>query len=411
MNTLAGRDTLIAEAAAFDNDRYTPRVDVTAILESLLLFNSYILQSARLTELPVLIRQVGFDNMLLLLESNSFNIHCDATVLAQTGQTATEARQEKGLLPWSSYSFYRFGVRDREEFLVQCLAKVRSMTDLTAEQFDRLETAVRMRLVPVDDQAGSLRLETFRQDLRRNIPTISDAVAISLTDKMQYQVRPSDFTIRIHPLDESDFRVESDIGTRMGFDAQVTHLLIERALLSVSELNKRVECMQTYDALTGFRHQDLPLFESKIDFLIREIDPTAQARRLRRVIALTDVPDLGESVGNGSLDMQRLLEIRESVECRAFRNWLKLTDRQTDDEVMEQFHPVRDRLLLFARGVPGKIIRWAASNAISLMAAGPAPAVAFTTADSFIIDRLIPTPGPTAFLSVLYPSLFGTSSI
>src|SRR5262249_5938385 len=162
------RGTLIGEVARVDGDRDTPSVDTTAMLESLLLFDSYVMQSARLTELPVPIREIGCDNVLLVLESVSFSSHGDATVLAQTGQTITESRHEKDLLPWCSYAFSSYGVADRSDFLEKCFAKVRSLTDLTSEQFDRLEAAVRTHLVSVGRDAGLVRLETFKQDILRN---------------------------------------------------------------------------------------------------------------------------------------------------------------------------------------------------------------------------------------------------
>jgi hypothetical protein len=286
------------------------------------------------------------------------------------------------------------------------MLNVERIATLNEKQIRRLKHAVAESLVEPANDAGIPTLKELRADLAANSPVVSRSTAIALSKQLGATVAPNDFSMRIERLDETDFRVESDIPNRFGLDAQTTHRLLEGALLAVGSLNKRVEHMQTYQTLTGFTEADLPLFETKLSFLGRLLDPDAQEERFRRILSITGLPDFRGEEGN-KIDAHRLLEIRSTPECRAFREWLHSTDSQSVDEIEERFKGLREKLGEAYHGKLGKAVRLGVTSGIGLIpVVGTVAGLGASLLDTFLLDKVVPQPGPTSFLSHLYPSIF-----
>lgn len=66
-----------------------------SVLENLLLFDQFILNSVRLQELPELVRVFGFEGLKELFKTGSLKIHCEALTTGQIGQTNVEFRSKK----------------------------------------------------------------------------------------------------------------------------------------------------------------------------------------------------------------------------------------------------------------------------------------------------------------------------
>ena len=131
-----------------------------------------------------------------------------------------------------------------------------------------------------------------------------------------------------------------------------------------------------------------------MDLLARRWLSDEHAKRFDRVLLVADLPDLGFAARTGNLNVDQLLKVRETKECKNFRTWLASTDTATDDEVTEAIRGFRQRLALLAASMPGKALRWLAVKGASVKL-GPVPGLI----DKYVVDRILPRPGPAAFLS------------
>jgi len=105
------------------------------------------------------------------------------------------------------------------------------------------------------------------------------------------------------------------------------------------------------------------------------------------------------------VDAERLLRLRASPECHEFRAWLRDSDGISDDAVQDLLPGLRDRLGSVVRGRGVRAARFVVSSGAGL-AAGDPTGTGVSVVDSFIIDRLLPRPGPLAWLALKYPSVF-----
>ena len=102
--------------------------------------------------------------------------------------------------------------------------------------------------------------------------------------------------------------------------------------------------MEGFEAVTGFRQEDAPVFERKLSFLMSQLDPEIQEQRLERVITIGNLPGFSSLPAGTTIDAERLLKLRNDPECRELRNWLRNIDAETDEEIDNKFDSLRERM-------------------------------------------------------------------
>jgi len=105
--------------------------------------------------------------------------------------------------------------------------------------------------------------------------------------------------------------------------------------------------------------------------------------------------------------MERLLEIRESDECREFREWLLTIEDASDAEIKERISGLRARFGNAIQSHSGKAVRLLTTTGIgAIPGVGPIAGFMAGVVDTFFLEKLLPKSGVVAFLSGLYPSVF-----
>lgn len=101
--------------------------------------------------------------------------------------------------------------------------------------------------------------------------------------------------------------------------------------------------------------------------------------------------------------------MRESAECREFREWLVSLDEVSDAQIKEMADSVKNRIASIVGSTGGRVMRFVATTGIGLIPPiGPIAGVVAGAVDAFLVDRVLSKSGVVAFLSETYPSLFVT---
>lgn len=166
---------------------------------------------------------------------------------------------------------------------------------------------------------------------------------MALRRDQSVETTESDLELRVIALDDTDFRVETNL-SKFGLTTEQEHKIVESALLANAGLNCRITEMQCYNALSGAIDGELPLFGGKFDFLAAALSPSSQERGFERVMHLRKLPSLNLAGLNRSFDMDRFLDIRTSKECCEFRSWLRSMTTASDEEIHEQVSTLRVKL-------------------------------------------------------------------
>jgi hypothetical protein len=188
---------------------------------------------------------------------------------------------------------------------------------------------------------------------------------------------------------------------------QAVHKAVEKALLGMAGLDIRIRLMESLQAVTGFQEAETPIFEAKLAFIANQLDPNAQERRFERITRLAELPSMATLEPGATVDMEKLLRLRDDPDCVDLRRWLRTTDGQSDEDIVQQFNSVKERLAALTHSPGGEAIRFVVTNLVGIVpVTGIVLGPASSLADKFIGEKLIGSPRPVSFLSHRYRSIF-----
>ncbi len=378
-------------------------VDLDLFFVRLLLFEKYTLESLRLKELPFLASTISIDGLLELLESGSLKFHWEPISVADIAQlkSANRIAIHDGL-PSYTYSISAVELVDLEHAVDKCLKVLKTIPNITHRQLKRLKRAVSNNIVYHRPDAMKGILESFWVDLKNE-----DFVKSSIINEAG-KAQPSDnFFINIEKVNNNDIIVRTNICSWLGIDINAGFKVVQSAILRIGGLNERLSQMKDFDSVIGFHSEkDFELYDRKFHPISREISEQKAVKELGRLINLKELPDVNSLFQRGSLDIKKLLKVRESHECRDFRRWLWAQANLSDEEILERFSGIKGKLGNKLTSLPSRVIRFVVGGAVGMF--GLAPGAAVTAVDQFVLDQVFKKDGVRAFVDNLYPSLWRT---
>ncbi len=292
--------------------------------------------------------------------------------------------------------------------LSEQLHQIDSASGVDWKQAKKLRQLAGARLTEFPEGAGQIAEEQYKSDLEQNTPMLKMAVAFAAQRATGAGITPGQFDLRVERLSEWDWRTETGLGRLTGPSDEQIHSIVGNGLSAVCAISAQLEIMKTFDALTGFQSGDMPLLERKLKYLATQLDPDAHDARFDRVCEIAGLPDVSSDPHTHDVDLPLLLEVTMTPEAREFRGWLRGIDSFTDKELAEAFHPLKDALGAAVRSRAGKVVRLAATTGVGVLV--PPAGIGLGVLDTFLTEKVLPVPGPTAFLSRLYPSIFERDS-
>jgi hypothetical protein len=382
-------------------------LDDVSLIRRLILFERYTLRSIHLLEVPRMIELFGEEGLQALLEDGCLGLHCEPMSMSET-----LTHDEPPGFPDGAMQFRVPMMRDWEAYLDECLQTIQGQPGPAAQRRPALEEAIRGAIVRADG-VGRVAEAQLARDLEVVSPLIAESISSVLARETKIVVDPSRISLEIEPVPTVPL---------FGEGVLIRHNLpelwpfkpyeIEKALvygpLALGNLNLRIALMESLSGIGGCGPNDLPLFEAKLRFFLSELDPAAQEERMLRVQELAGIPE-PDLRSENPVDAEALLEARKLPETRALRSWLRGVGSMSDAEVIDCFAGVTETLGQLVRSGPGKVFRIAllgGANTLSMAATGLPTSPGLDLLDAFVVERLLPEPGPYSFISRTWPSLF-----
>jgi len=386
-------------------------IDVGALVRRLVLFEQCTIESIMLKEVPALIAVFGVQGFLKLLESGAVRIVCDAMTAGQVGQTATlkSTTDRGGPLPLGSYRIVSVGIptegAGRESYVHNALQEVHKAA-ISFKEAKKVKLFLASRLLTYSSDAANAGIADTKAELLQKHPVVWEAIRHAIMKETSTDPGPDpDFQVQDLGRD-GDFRVSTGL-SKHGLTPEQEHKLVERGILAVAGMNQRIHFMESFGAVTGFQEDEVQLFEKKLSFILRQLDPGAQEQRFERIATIGGLPGIEGLPAGTTIDVDQLLRLRDDDECRELRTWLRDVDSETDDEINARFKSVRARLASTIESRGAKIVRFlVTSGAGAIPVVGIAAGPLASAGDSFLLEKVIGKPGPATFLSKHYRSIF-----
>lgn len=166
--------------------------------------------------------------------------------------------------------------------------------------------------------------------------------------------------------------------------------------------------MNCYNTLSGFRQEDLPVFQNKLDFIVNEFSPEKLDEGFQRVLNIKGYPVFDSEFATLSLNVSKLLKAKESREWLEFRQWLDRSDSLSDKEIENLLGSLRSRLSRFINFKGSRVVRFLAVTGLGVL---PIAGHVAGVLNSFVLNKVLPYSGPVAFINRIYPSLFAKKDV
>jgi hypothetical protein len=390
-----------------------PKVDLSTFVLRLLLFDTYILDSNSLKEFGSLIDAFGYGGVKEILLSGALRIHCESHVIGQTGQTGGGFRGRKRdgspkiLLPLNSYSFDVITHSDKQKEMREDMQHIYNIGGVQHKEAINLKRLIADNLVWFPKESFNTMLNQLLNDFRVKTPNIMNVVLTRLNRELTNGEGIKDFTFNIEVDEENDVHVSSDLSRNFGFNEHKVHEIFQGALLAIGGLNMRIETMRAFSALTGFRMNELNVFEEKVEFLIDIMSSETAEDKLQRILSWPQFPNLDKAIYDKKVNIETLLKIRDSAECREFRQWLWTNGSLAVDELQERLESLTNRLSLQMSGKTARVVRWLTTTGVGFIpGVGQVAGPLLGLLDTFLIDKLLRSSGVLTFIGTMYPSIF-----
>jgi len=393
------QQSILGEIAT-PSGRTVSSVDVGALVRRLILFDKVIVKSIRLQEVPFLVRAFGKNGLSTLLRSGLLHFSCNLNfVIVDLSRNGVRD------LPLHHFSFATAHATNPDKDLRSELRCLQSVTGLKNRERELLEEEIWNSLLWEPASYRQSLLDQMDFDFRANTPALKAALLEKLQAELgESNVQATQVQLEVEETSARVFHLKNKLSDSFGFTREKTHILLQDAASAVARLNQRLADMQAHSAITGFQDKDAPLLFGKLAGIIAPLNPKIAEHQFERIIELAGVPDFKPSQ---RVDVEALLKVRDSAECREFREWLCTVQNASDAEIKDMVASVKSKAAILASSTGGKLVRLAATTGVGLIPViGPITGVVAGAIDSFLVDRVLPRSGVVAFLTETYPSLF-----
>lgn len=297
----------------------------------------------------------------------------------------------------------------QKQFSHQELQKVHKIEGVSFKDAKKLKRAVAEQLVQFS--SNNFFDEILKQtmtDIKFTHPTIRVAIASRLEKIIEKPVSPESINFSVEFIDDTDFRVESNIERMFEVDKEIVHDVILRSFLAIGGQNHRIAQMKEFKCLIGYREDEIPIFDSKLDILTSQINPNKELiPNFRKIVSAKGLPDFTQAIAESRIDIVKLLDIRESKACHDFRTWLWSQESIDEEELKERLNSFRQKFTDFFKTGKGKAISWLASSGIGFVPlVGSAVGTITSFYDKFLAKEVLPHQGALTFINNKLPSIY-----
>ncbi len=138
--------------------------------------------------------------------------------------------------------------------------------------------------------------------------------------------------LSVSEVSENIFQVDTNLGRLLSKDVIEVHELLKKPFFEITGTNLQLLRMKAVEAASGLSEAQSGIISKRVDYLSKLLAQTDRRSEFTRVCRVTNTPRLPE---NHSIEIVQLINLRESTEAHAFRDWLQYSEKYSDKEIDE----------------------------------------------------------------------------
>lgn len=234
-------------------------------------------------------------------------------------------------------------------------------------------------------------------DVQNKQELISSLLLSGLAREHNIPIYAFNVNLSVEAVADNIFQVNTNLGKVMNKSAEEIHELIKKPFFEITATNLQLLRMKSVDAVSGFTEVQSTIISQRIDFVSKLIYQMDSKPEFTRICRLTNTPVLPH---DHSINIDQLIELRESSEAYAFRDWLQNSNKFSDAEIEEITSSWRKRTGEVLNGKNAQGLRWLAATGADFLI-GDATGIITSGLDHFL-DKFFPGMGPIAFITKGY---------
>jgi len=302
-------------------------------------------------------------------------------------------------LPYMHFDPVVTNIADRDEYIRQCLPNLMS-GNVPRRSLDRLKNAVIDNLSDIPNIEGEAYV-WMREALSSQNGVATQVLANILKQKHGLNLIPSNFQYSITNSGQSGYAATSNFKEIFQLSESEEHKVFEATVLGVGGFYQRLGMMKGYEAIAWFSDADSQVLDAEMKIAADLVNSRNEEARMLRILELRELPALGP---DSLVSADALMNLRNSTECRQFREWLKTSDNKSDDEIREELRSFRVAFSNFLNATSTRVARFVLNNAVSAHA--PGGGIVLDGAQQFVLDKIFPANGPVSFINNKLPPLW-----
>lgn len=374
----------------------TIEFDLNKFIYNILFSDHFIMDSVRLREIPVLVKNFGFLEVRALLLSGILSLRCETYNIGLVNMDN----------PISSflYQIKGFDVCNRGDYLQGCFDEASFLQDLDGYIHDsersELVEIIGTKILNPPDQPLKTIFDSFRIELEKSYLSLMTLVQREILKATAVNVPIEEIEIEVMCKEQDSYLVRNNI-ERLGINKKLSHKIIGKSILALSMSHIRLFKMNDNEAFACYREDEMPILLNNFRSLSRQLQPLTHVDAFQRVIKLAGLPQLESKNG---LKISKILEIRETPEWMSFKQWISTVPNLSDEEIQKELHHRSSKLFARLGGFWGTTV----GHIVNIGAAyllDPTKGLALGYLP-WLANKLFCPKGHIMFLYKDYPSIF-----
>jgi len=393
-------------------DNVVTGIHAEAFVQRLLLFDHCIIPSVWLRDVQLLLQRSDPDALCRLIESGALSFYIDSATGAEIGQARSQLNLSGNItrLNDNEFHFVTLKGHDDSERVIKAIDDLSRTQGVPAQKAKKVAEHVEATLL--EPKGLAVVAEGFKSFYAELRSPDSTAIKSLVSRKLaRLGARPKGLHLEVEEFVPEEFRVHSNLTSKFHLTPLKARRLSLEALMELSSVYMRLAHMREFGCLLGIEAKEQTAWNLKADALLQSFTHEPQFRE-HQFMRVAEIAGLGERalLQGTTIDLARLMELRESSDLAIFRSWLRSAEFKSNEEIRDRLRSVRSMLGNSVVSSAGKILRMIMTNLPGVI---PNPAISLPAGlflsglDSFLLEKLAPKDAVLGILVEGYPTVLG----
>lgn len=370
--------------------------DINSFIQYLTIFENVVFENSKI--IPQLFRAIGYEGVKILIGENILSFSAGAGAIFYGDFQKASFGQEKNIKdPYIWFLDLVYSSSKEQTFIAleDNLSKDFKNIEGYGCSEKEIERNCQLVLPHFDwlDFKDNHAMTDFRHGISNKNEFVNDILYKLVENNFGLSILKEKPILSIELLDKSYFRLNTNLHKLLNISKIDMHNKLRPYITSIPGTTLRLGAMEQLEASAGLREAEMEIMSIRLNLFSNFLKESNKQHAFSRILELKDIPAVTD---NSKVDIEELIKIIQSEECKNFRECLKHTNDITTAELEEALNGWKTKISNLYHSEKCDTIKWISITVVGSVE--PISGIALGATDQFILKNIIPKPGPLCFL-------------